>query len=100
MVQRQFGCECSVPLMCFSPWCMMHDRQVFLSSCATHCHPAVWIWLFVSVVFVVCRDAFCVARFMPSAMVVAIWVILVFSPVIFIFSGFGGGVGWGSVWVV
>ena len=98
MTQRQFGCECSVPVMCFSPWCAMHDRQVFLSSCAIHCQPVVWVcWVSV---WVVCRAAFWVARFMPSAMVVAIWVIFVFRPVSFIFSGCGGGVGWGRVWVV
>lgn len=95
MTQRQFGCECSVPLMCFSPWCMMHDRQVFLSSCATHCQPSVWVcWVSV---WVVCRVACWVARFIPSVMAVAIWVILVFRLVSLIFSGLGAGAGWGSV---
>ena len=95
MTQRQFGCECSVPLMCFSPWCMMHDRQVFLSSCATHCQPSVW--MFWVRVWVVCREACCVARFMPSVIAVAICAILVFSPVSLIFSGLGVGACWGSV---
>lgn len=98
-MHRQFGCECSCPVLCISPWWAMQLRHVFLSSWATHCHPLVWIWLFVMVFWVVCREAFWVARFMPSAMVVAIWVIFVFRLVICIFCGFGG-VGWGSVWVV
>ena len=95
MTQRQFGCECSSPLMYFSPWCMMHDRHVFLSSCATHCQPSVWT--FCIRLRVACRDADCVARFMPNDIAVAIWVILVLNPVSLIFSGLGAGAGWGSV---
>lgn len=37
------------------------------------------------------------ARFMPSDIAVAIWVILVFRLVSLIFSGLGVGAGWGSV---
>ena len=71
---------------------------MFLSSCATHCQPSVW--MFCIRLRVACRDADCVARFMPSVIAVAICVILVFRFVRFIFSGVGGGVGCGSVWVV
>lgn len=51
-------------------------------------------------VWVVRLEACWVARFMPSDIAVAICAILVFRPVSLIFSGWGGGVGWGSVWVV
>ena len=51
-------------------------------------------------VWVVRRVACCVARLMPSDIAVAIWAILVFSPVSLIFSGLGGAAGGGSVWVV
>jgi len=51
-------------------------------------------------VWVVRRVACWVARFMPSDIAVAIWAILVLSPVSLIFSGAGVGAGGGSVWVV
>ena len=74
---------------------MMHDRQVFLSSCATHCQPSVW--MFWVRVWVVRRVACWVARFIPSDIAVAICAILVLNPVSLIFSGLGTGAGWGSV---
>ena len=77
---------------------MMQDRHVLLSSCATHCQPSVWT--FCIRLRVACRDADCVARFMPSVMAVAICVILVLNPVSLIFSGAGVEGGGGSVCVV
>ena len=51
-------------------------------------------------VWVVRREACCVARFMPSDIAVAICAILVLRLVRLILSGLGGGVGCGSVCVV